>query len=104
MLQGQTKYIEVLQHDNAELQRHLNNALAQNREMKRGIEGTIAHAKQSIKERDERIEALRKLNAEHEGKIAALESVIRGNNELLKFIPEDVLTTAKLNRLASLGK
>lgn len=77
---------------------------AQITEMKRDIEGTISHAKQSIKERDERINALRKLNAEHEGKIAALESALRDKEALLKLIPESVLTTAKLKRLASLGK
>lgn len=133
---------------------------AQITEMKRDFEGTTAHAKQSIKERDERIEALRKeneslshklavanetrekdrqqikslsdklesyrktydtmnsescrtsesivnlrkLNAEHEGKIAALESALRDKEELLKLIPEDVLITAKLKRLVSLGK
>lgn len=111
MLQGMSLRIEQLQKDNAELQRRLNIAL----ESRRTLSEQLAKAKQdhhltsdiardSIKERDERINALRKLNAEHEGKIAALECCLRDKETLLKLVPEDALTIAKLTQLASMDK
>ena len=76
MLQGMSLRIEQLEKENASL---------------------MAHAKQSIKERYERIEALRKEND-------ALSRKLRDAQALLGLIPEDALTIAKLTQLASMGK
>ena len=125
MIQGQAKVIECLQKDNAELQRRLNVTL----ESRRTLSEQLAKAKQdhhltsdiardSIKERDERIEALRctydtmnKTLCEKAHEILTLraEAVelsrkLRDAQALLGLIPEDALTIAKLTQLASMGK
>lgn len=99
MLQGQAKYIEHLQKESSELQRRLNIAL----ESRRTLSEQLAKAKQdghltsdiardSIKERDERIEALKKENEHLSHRLAVANESREKDRQQINGLYEKVKT------------
>lgn len=66
------------------------------------LSGLVAQGKQSIKERDERIEALRKVNAEFEGTLAARECIIHSLEQEVEVLRKD-LDCVRMNNSSNLN-